>query len=744
MKKTITINISGIVFHIEEDGYETLRNYLDSIKKHFGSFQDSSEILADIESRVAEIFMTKISDSKQSLTAEDVDYLIRTMGRPADFIYEEETQEKNSEQPYTSEKTKGPKKKLHRDSRKKVIGGVCSGLAHYLKIDPVWIRVLFAALVFAGGFIIIAYIIMWAVVPESFELEEQTNIKKIYRDTDRKVISGVAAGIAAYTGTDVTIIRLLFALLIFAGGFGIIAYIILWIAVPEAKSLTEKMQMEGQPVTLSNIEKTIREKLDEKEGKESTLTKIILMPFRVLATILNALGSALGPAFRGIGMIIRIFIGIILTMIGVALCLSIILVAAILLGLLSTSIGTSDWLTLSDGLPLAAFQNTFSFWTILFSGLTFLIPFLFLTLLGISLVVNRAVMNRVTGWSMFAVFLISACVALFTIPSTIMKFSKDGYYKRERIIDTGGHMPLLRMNDTGMENYKVAEIRLHGHKEPGIRIVEKFESQGSSRKEAQENARMTEYNIAQNDSIILFDSNITFKPGASFRAQRVDIDIYFPINKPFVIEQELWELIRNFGGYYHEDRDRNTYLFDEGGLKCLTCEEQNIQEEEAQDQQDEFTSSSGESNWLESGSSYQFKNFKEVNLSGYFDATIEKSNRYSVTIEDEDELKVSQEGDKLIIKTEDETINLFRDSDDRRVRIKITMPDLEQLDASGAGKFSAKGFKSDFIGFMLAGAVKGEANVEAEKLEAKLIGASKFELNGKGKKINLSLTSIKS
>ncbi len=90
MKKNISINISGIIFHIEEDGYEHLRKYLDSINKYFASFEDSSEILADIESRVAEIFLSKLNEGKQVITAEDVNTLIATMGSVSDFKAAEE------------------------------------------------------------------------------------------------------------------------------------------------------------------------------------------------------------------------------------------------------------------------------------------------------------------------------------------------------------------------------------------------------------------------------------------------------------------------------------------------------------------------------------------------------------------------------------------------------------------------------------------------------------------------------
>src|ERR1041384_139491 len=90
MKKNISINISGIIFHIEEDGYEILRKYLDSINRYFSSFEDNSEILSDIESRIAEILLSKLSEGKQVVTAEDVNALMATMGSVNDFKAAEE------------------------------------------------------------------------------------------------------------------------------------------------------------------------------------------------------------------------------------------------------------------------------------------------------------------------------------------------------------------------------------------------------------------------------------------------------------------------------------------------------------------------------------------------------------------------------------------------------------------------------------------------------------------------------
>jgi hypothetical protein len=98
MKKTLSINISGILFHIEEDGYDTLKNYLESINTHFSGYSDSKEIISDIENRIAEIFLSYLKNNNQVITAENVTRLIEKMGTIADFSALEEKQEAGEEE----------------------------------------------------------------------------------------------------------------------------------------------------------------------------------------------------------------------------------------------------------------------------------------------------------------------------------------------------------------------------------------------------------------------------------------------------------------------------------------------------------------------------------------------------------------------------------------------------------------------------------------------------------------------
>src|SRR5688500_8652077 len=339
MKKNISINISGIIFHVEEDGYENLKKYLDSINRYFSTFEDSSEILADIESRIAEIFLSKLNEEKQIITSEDVNSLIATMGSVSDFKAAEEPDEQadtfsahagaTSGTPLSEPPLYVPPKSLQRDQKRKILGGVCAGLGNYFSIDPLWFRLLFAALLFAGGVTALIYVIMWIIVPGSYDLEEPEFGKKMFRDPQSKIIGGVSGGVAAYFGIDIILVRVLFILLTFAGGLGFFLYIILWVSLSEARTITDKMQMQGEPVTLSNIESNIKKNFNIREGDpESTLTKILLFPFRLLGLLLTALGKIIEPLVD----IVRVLLGVMIILVGISLVFGIVVTVGVLFG----------------------------------------------------------------------------------------------------------------------------------------------------------------------------------------------------------------------------------------------------------------------------------------------------------------------------------------------------------------------------------------------------------------------------
>ncbi|MBE9586492.1 PspC domain-containing protein [Mucilaginibacter sp. JRF] len=175
MNKTIIININGTVFHIEEDAYEILKNYMTDVKRHFMHSADSLEITTDIENRIAEMLTEILArDSKQALVEADIQFVVNQMGRVEDFASADEDGEPT--QPFFTE-TKNASRKLFRDPDERVIGGVCSGIASYFDVRSVWIRLAFliAVLLFGTGFML--YVILWLVVPKAITRADRMAMK---------------------------------------------------------------------------------------------------------------------------------------------------------------------------------------------------------------------------------------------------------------------------------------------------------------------------------------------------------------------------------------------------------------------------------------------------------------------------------------------------------------------------------------------------------------------------------------
>ena len=189
MKKTLTINLAGLVYNIDEDAFYMLKDYLDSIEKKFGAGEESKDILNDIESRISEILNEKITHDRQVITIKDIEEIIRIMGRPSDYADEEFTEEK--EPSYSHSKSK----RMYRNPDDRIIGGVCSGLAAYWHMDP-------------------------------------------------------------------SIVRVVFVLLTIFGLAGILIYLILWIVLPEAKTVAQKLEMRGEPVNISSIKDFVKREFD--------------------------------------------------------------------------------------------------------------------------------------------------------------------------------------------------------------------------------------------------------------------------------------------------------------------------------------------------------------------------------------------------------------------------------------------------------------------------------------------------
>ena len=163
MNKVYHINLGGYPFTIDDDAYDRLTSYMASLESHFARSADCSEIMGDIEIRMAELMNERLSEGKRIVNLTDIEAAIHIMGSPEDFETDDEAVGSGGQE---SEYYTG--KRLFRDPDNNVIGGVSSGIAAYFGIqDPVWIRLAFVLLTISGGMGVPAYIILWIVMPEA-------------------------------------------------------------------------------------------------------------------------------------------------------------------------------------------------------------------------------------------------------------------------------------------------------------------------------------------------------------------------------------------------------------------------------------------------------------------------------------------------------------------------------------------------------------------------------------------------
>jgi phage shock protein PspC (stress-responsive transcriptional regulator) len=749
MKKNISINISGIIFHVEEDGYELLKNYLESIGRYFSTYEDSKEITDDIESRIAEIFLSKLSNYKQVITREDVEGVIKTMGSVEDFAAAEALEEDTSyrtsygqqttHETYEDEETYG-RKRLYRDTERKVLGGVAAGIAHYFKTDPLWIRFCFLIFFFADAFAsfgtitLVTYIVLWIVLPGNSTLTQSEKIKKLFRNPDDKVIGGVSGGIAAYFGTDSTAIRLLFVLSIFLGGSGFLIYIILWIITPEAKTLTDKMQMKGEPVTLTNIESSIKKNFSvDESGEESVLLKIILFPFRLIAVVINALGRALGPFLKLLGELARVFAGLLLILIGGAFVLSLLVSGGILLGL-------SSFDPVIDGeIPFRMLQESIPATASVFAFLAVFIPAVALIIAGIAIIVRRKLIGSTVGWSAFGLWFFALIGLSVTVPQVVMDFNEEGRYTTNKTLALSGTIAVLTLGDyPDSEDFARPSLMLRGHEENVFELEKQFEARGRNRKAAIEHAQMVSYEVEVEDSIIRFPPAFSFNERAKFRDQEVELTLYIPFQQPFIIDRELGLILRNTlyqDGFSISDVRDNTFMFTEEGLRCITCKERENMDEQIDSVPDSDPEASGDFS-----KTFEVSDFEALNIEGPFRVNVQQGEAYSLSVSGEEDMI-----NDISVETENRALELrytkpFVNDNHQLMEVTLIMPRLNELRLNANAQLNANNINTDQLNIDLAGSSEAFIEATTQTISLNMRGASSLKLYGEDQQLNAVLS----
>ena len=165
MKKTLTVNLGGTVFHIDEDAYQLLDKYLSNLRIHFRQEEGSDEIMDDFEMRISELLNERVRLGYEVITINEVEEVIRRMGKPEE-IFADEKHEEYQEQENNHEKgTAQAKKRLMRDPDNRILGGVAGGFAAYMDWDPTLVRIGLFLLMFFYGIMIPIYFLLWIIVP---------------------------------------------------------------------------------------------------------------------------------------------------------------------------------------------------------------------------------------------------------------------------------------------------------------------------------------------------------------------------------------------------------------------------------------------------------------------------------------------------------------------------------------------------------------------------------------------------
>jgi len=597
MKKVININFQGRILPIEELAYENLKQYIESLRTYFEQEEGKDEIINDIECRVAELCEDRLKKGAVCITEQDIDLIITSIGRPADFEaqdgFEANTNANagtNQAQDHTQTAAgQTYQKRLYRDEQNKVLGGVCAGIANYLNLDPIIIRVLWILLF---GISFFAYLLLWIAVPSTSVKEVGGIRKRLFRDLDKKVIGGVCAGMSKYFGVKVSIVRALFLLptillvtnwnhfhlfqfwefddfsnffdVTFMPG-AIFVYIVLWLVLPEARTSADKLEMMGEKVDINSIKNAIQTDLEgfgkraktwgtSFEKKQSSYAE----KTNTTGTNANSVNSEAGGLDqrkgclhffgRTIIILMKAFVYFVLGIITIS-----VLAALFGVGIVTTGLLPLKKFILEDGLQSWAFIGTILF-------------FIWVPVIGIV----TAIIRKIAGFKNSNIWVRSSFIALWVLgwvcifyffSSLGNSFSKHNQPVEQSIglanpavdyleVTASPRMKYYEQRWFNIEPFQVynddtvrvrnLKIRIVQSKTDSFEIKYVTMSNGKSISEANLLAEKINFSVMQQDSTLLLDRGIAITNKDKFRNQHVIMTIAVPVGKRFKITNKGW------------------------------------------------------------------------------------------------------------------------------------------------------------------------------------------------------------
>ena len=605
MKQVININFQGRVVPIEVPAYDILKAYIESLSRHFALEDGKDEIINDIENRIGELFQERIKAGAICITDEDVNAIIKSIGRPEDFDDADssattntaDSAERNTQQQQQSSYTNpSGKRRLFRDENHKLVGGVCSGIANYFDIDIVIVRIVFLVLLFSFGIGFIPYIILWIAVPSSATTVIGSRRKKLYRDNDEKYIAGVCSGIGHYLGINAWIPRVLFLLPLLSfvsknrfGNFGdfgdygdfnffsfspgaLFIYIILWLVLPEAKTTAEKLEMKGEKVDMNTIKASVVEEMKgvqervQKFGKEAI--DVAKERGKVFGAEAGSVAKKGGGSFGEIiAMLVKGIVYFILGIVGISLI-------ATLFGLGIAAMGVFP---MKDFLLTDGWQNLFAWGTLLF--------FIIAPMIAVITWIIRKLAKMKTGSKMLrlgfsAMWVIGWVSVILLITSLSKDFRHSSNINEQEVNLTNPGVSNLEVTTlapgtrfsrnswfsmqpfegTDEDSAVIRNTTIHIVKatNDSFRVTMIKTACGNTRRNADTLASLINFNAEQKDSLLVIDQGVTINKINKFRNQHVIITVYVPVGKKIKINDRVNTASRiNFKGPFMNNTNRD-------------------------------------------------------------------------------------------------------------------------------------------------------------------------------------------
>jgi phage shock protein PspC (stress-responsive transcriptional regulator) len=436
--------------------------------------------------------------------------------------------------------------------------------------------------------------------PEDYRIDEEgtentsTNFsssktRKLYRDTENGMVGGVLAGLGHYFGIDKVWLRIFLLIMIFAWGTGFLAYIILWIVMPEAKTTAEKLEMTGEPVTISNIEKKVREEFENVSEKFKN-ANYDEMGNRV-KTGAEKVGSSFGNFIIAVLRAFSKFLGVILIIIGLFV-LAALFIGVFTLG--SSSVIDVPWQSFIE----AGNFTDYPIWT--FGLLMFFavgIPFFFLSLLGFKLLSpNLKSIGNIAKYTLLAVWLISVSLAISIGIKQATAFAVDGRVVQKEILKLNPadtllikfkHNDYFSKNINDNDNFKImldstgkdviysnnVSFRIAKTDEKTAYVQIEKEAKGKTLFEAKERAKKINYSYKIIGNQIIFDNYLLTDLKEKFRDQEIEITLFLPLGTLLKMDESMSRYDQTDGGYFlwnPENRDE-VFKVEIDKIKCLNC-----------------------------------------------------------------------------------------------------------------------------------------------------------------------------